>query len=173
MPPIVDELQRCVDSLGLDRCVINADVIITPQGPVVVELAGRPAGLLVAAHVVGAATDVDLLGLAIDVQQGRTIPDPPASIRRPVSLRFLGGEPGTVATIPNIVELRSTADVLHAEVWARPGDTLGTTRTAADVLARGVVITTGATPGAAAAHADELVTAHPITARAHHPLGVS
>lgn len=154
--PIRDELQRCVDALGLDRCALNADVIVTPTGPTVIELAGRPAGLLVAELLVRAAVDTDLLDVAIDLLTDDAEVRLPTHVV-PTVLRFLDVAPGRVHRVPLADGLRNLPGVTHAEVWMEPGDELQPIRCAADVFARGVVIATGADRAEATANADRAV----------------
>lgn len=161
------ELQTCVDAIGLDHCVLHADVIIGPTGPVVVEMAGRPAGLLVAEQLVGFSTGVDPFDLAVLLLVSPDqVPSWVAARRHPVpravALRFWDSPAGLVGHVPEVGLLDAQPGVAHVALWASPGDRLVEVTCGTDVLARGVVVTTGASPRAAASRAAEVVANHPI-----------
>ncbi len=143
--PIEAVLQAASTAVGLSDAMLHADVIMTAGGPVVVEMAPRPAGLLLAERLVPALCDVDWMAWGVLLMLGEA----PQAVPRPQragALRFLEARDGLVAAVPDVTRLEAMPGVVHAAVWCRVGDRLAPVRQASDVLARGVVITVGPTP---------------------------
>lgn len=76
--------------IGLDNCVLHADLIVTPSGKIcVVELSGRPSGLQLASRLVPLSTGVKFITEAIRLHvsgQGEFRP----IYRRPTILHYWG-----------------------------------------------------------------------------------
>lgn len=145
---IENQLQLCASAIGLEDCLVHADVMLTEKGAVVLEMSGRPAGLLISELLVPLATGVDFLGLGIallhsPIEAKRISKSIRAS--NSFAMTFLSSPPGEVISVPIGQILGEQEGVVHAEIWAKPGDLLHPIRTAEDVLARGVVIASGRT----------------------------
>lgn len=143
---VQEQIQLCVDAIGLEKCLLHADVIISSEGPVVIELAARPAGLGLLQHMIPTSSGLDFLGIGFSLLS----PDPSIDLSRPPKvpaqaseLRFILSGEGIVTRVPNVGALRQSPGVIHAEVWATVGDRLSPIRRASDVLARGVVVAKG------------------------------
>jgi predicted ATP-grasp superfamily ATP-dependent carboligase len=140
---VVEQIQLCVDALGLDRCLLHADVILGPDGPFVVEMAGRPAGLLLSSQLVPLCTGVDYLGLGLLLlnnigSAAEMLAD--SNPQRCGHMAFIQTRAGNVTRVPDPASLMLQPGIGFAEVWAQPGDVLGPVQTAADILARGVIL---------------------------------
>ncbi|NLF31021.1 MAG: ATP-grasp domain-containing protein [Planctomycetes bacterium] len=93
---LTDVLQRAARAVGLSRSVCMADFIVTPEGPMMLELAPRPGGDCLPDLILRAG-DVDMIGLALDVAEGRPIHLPPANRwKRHVAVRIHATQSGTI-----------------------------------------------------------------------------
>lgn len=152
------QLQICATAIGLDRCVFHADVMLTEQGPVVIEMAGRPGGLLLSETVIPVALGINYLECALRlVIDGFPIPAP--AVVKPTALQFYTTEAGLVRTVPLVSDLLNIPGVEFAQIAAQPSSFLKPLRSGADVLERGYVVTTG-NSAASAVQLAKLVTKH-------------
>jgi biotin carboxylase len=125
---------------------------------VVVEVAARiPAGQM--ADLVRLGTGVDLVDIALRQAHGEEIPDEIVEPRskRPLAIRFLTASPGILPTgrvlaIHGLDKVRSSAGVLEAGLYLKPGETVSPVEVDAD--RRGYIIATAHDPHAALELAD-------------------
>jgi biotin carboxylase len=94
-----DVLLRAARAVGLSRSVCMADFIVTPAGPMMLELAPRPGGDCLP-DLIRLAGDVDVIGLALDIAEGRTIHLPAANRwKRHAAVRIHATQCGTIHDI--------------------------------------------------------------------------
>ncbi|HZT90928.1 MAG TPA: hypothetical protein VFA05_02720 [Gaiellaceae bacterium] len=135
---------RC---LGLRDGIAFPQLLATPDGVVVVEVAARiAAGQM--ADLVLHATGIDLYDVAIAQALGRAVPDELITPRfvRPVAIRFLTASPGflpvgRVTRIDGLDDARACDGVLDVGLYFDVGAEIGPLRVDAD--RRGYVIATG------------------------------
>ena len=149
---VTAEVQRVVEATGIDACLLNADVVVaTDARPYVIEVAGRPGALSISDYLVPVSTGINFIELGIALALGQRV-SPTHMAHNAVCLRYLPAPAGIVRARPEI-----PADdpmILHASCRLTPGMELREIRDARDALARGVVITRGATVADAARHAE-------------------
>lgn len=148
-----------VRALGLRDGIAFPQLIAAERGTVqVVEVAARiAAGQM--ADLVSFGTGVNLFEIAIRQSLGQPIPDAlvTPAFTRPIAIRFLTASPGvlpvgTVTAIEGLDEVRAATGVLAADVYFRPGATIGPLQVDAD--RSGYVVATGDSPSAALELAD-------------------
>jgi biotin carboxylase len=95
-----------VAALGIERGVLHTEVKLTPDGPRLIEVNGRPGGGV--PEMLASISDVDLLRVALDVAAGTFEPPPlPLPLDR-VAYLFYGQAPigrGTVSRVEGLEEL--------------------------------------------------------------------
>lgn len=150
-------VQRCAMALGLDNCLLHADLIIPPATePVVIEMSGRPSGLSISSKMVPLATGVDFLVQGINLVLGK----PTQFLARqgnPVVLKYLPIAPGRIMRSPTSTVLRTEEGLLEFACPVKVGDVLQKITTAQDSLSRGYVLTTGSNLAAALLTADKVI----------------
>jgi len=93
---LADVLQGAARAVGLSRSICMADFIVTDDGPLMLELAPRPGGDCLP-DVIRLAGGVDVIGLALDVAEGRAIHLPPMNRwTRHVAVRIHATQSGTI-----------------------------------------------------------------------------
>jgi biotin carboxylase len=137
-----------VAALGFVTGVLHAEWIVTADGPVLVECAGRIPGdhiLTLVQHAWG----FDPYAAYLQLLRG-TRPDLPARPRQAAAVRFVTAQPGIVQQVPDpglVAAALASPGVFDAHVDAAPGLPVGPLRSSWDRL--GHVIATG--PDAAVA----------------------
>lgn len=128
---IIEAVDAAARVLGLDQCALNADVMLDSDGqPSIIEMAGRPPGLLIADVIMPQALGMNFYDMLIDfVLHGRfALPGQP---ERAVAFGFLPLAAGRVVALPGDF----SAD-LHC-LLPQLGSTLGLLRSGSDAQARG------------------------------------
>lgn len=117
----IDIVGRAALALGLDAAPVHAEVMVTPQGPMLVELAARGPGFKVFTGMLPWVTGIDGVGELIRLSLGERITFQTPH-RRGAVLRFPEVAPGNVARIAGVETARGVPGVSELEVYCREGD---------------------------------------------------
>ncbi|MFC7830967.1 ATP-grasp domain-containing protein [Streptomyces sp. NPDC057375] len=150
---------RFLDVVGLTDGNAHTEVILTPEGPRIVESHNRPGGDSIPL-LVELATGVNLAELALAVPLGLLdVPKTPGK-RRAAAIHFWVGTPGTITAAPRLPDSveRQCAEVT---LTAGPGQRVTEVLHSFDRL--GSVIVAGATSEEAKTRAKDIVESHPFT----------
>ncbi|HYR59261.1 MAG TPA: ATP-grasp domain-containing protein [Chthoniobacteraceae bacterium] len=132
---IQDEALRMVEKaaevLGIDSAPIHAEVMVTPNGPMMVELAARGPGFKVFTEMIPWVTGIDVVRELIRLSVGET-PDFAHPLRRGAVLRFPEAPPGRVRRISGVDDARNVPGVTDLEVYCREGDVVRPLTSGAD-----------------------------------------
>jgi biotin carboxylase len=149
---------RAVHTLGLRDGIAFPQLLVTDDGPLVVEVAARvPGGQMadLAWHAIG----VDIIEIALRHALGEAVPDELVQARRaqPLAIRFLTAEPGPLPTgrvrrVGGLDRVLAAPGVVQAEVFLREGETIRPVRLDGD--RRGYVIAVADTSVEALEHAE-------------------
>lgn len=152
---LVEEAAR---SLGIRTGVAKGDMVLTQDGPRVIEIASRLSGGWFSSHQIPLGTGVDFLGAAIRLSLGERVS---AEELRPhfnggVSIRFFFPEAGRVKAIRNVDQFRSIPwlPILHLSVEVGDEAAAVTDHTRRG----GVVLATGKDRREAVARAEDVVS---------------
>ena len=93
--------ERAGAALGISTGIVKGDMVLTPSGPKVIEVAARLSGGWFSTDQIPLATGVDLVGAAIRVAVGDPISgeDLTPAYQRGVAIRYFFPEPGRVTEI--------------------------------------------------------------------------
>jgi biotin carboxylase len=114
---------RAAEVLGIDNAPIHAEVMITPKGPMMVELAARGPGFKVFTEMIPWVTGIDTVRELIRLSVGEK-PDFANPLHRGAVLSFPEVPPGRVRHIAGIDEARSIPGITDLEVYCHEGDTV-------------------------------------------------
>ena len=164
---VTDLVEEAARALGIHTGVAKGDMVLTQDGPKVIEIASRLSGGWFSSHQIPLGTGVDFLGAAIRLSLGEKVPAEELCPRfaRGVSIRFFFPQAGRVTAIRNLDQFRSIPwlPILHLSVEV--GDA---TAAMTDHTQRGgVVLATGRDREEAVARAEnavstiEIETTHP------------
>jgi biotin carboxylase len=156
----VEAAAQAAAALGVTDGPTYTQILATPDGPRVVELATRLGGGH-DAELCRAALAVDLNGLALAAALGEEVPEPalrPVSRAGGACVRFLVAPPGELREVSGVDEALALEGIELARVYREPGFIFGPLRRGADRA--GAVLAVGASRDEAlerAATAAELI----------------
>ncbi|MGF1431026.1 ATP-grasp domain-containing protein [Kitasatospora sp. LaBMicrA B282] len=120
----VEELvSAMLDAVGLTDGPAHTEVILTEQGPRLVESHSRRGGDRIV-DLVHQVYGIDTDALAFLWYAGRTAPVEPGAPTCGAAIRFLTAEPGVVEAVDGLAEVLADPDVVDAAVTVGPGDTV-------------------------------------------------
>lgn len=144
-------------SMGIMNGIAKGDMVMTADGPKVIEIAARLSGGWFSSDQVPLATGVDLVGAAIQTALGEK-PDTAALLpkhHKGVAIRYFFPEPGVVKAIHHVDEYAAKPWVHRLGFFVEPGERIDTMT---DHTKRaGFVITLGSDRAEALARADEVI----------------
>lgn len=146
-------------ALGVVRGIVKGDMVLTPDGPRVIEVATRLSGGWFSSDQIPLATGVRLVELAIRLALGDpvTVADATPRSANGVAIRYFFPPSGRVRRLPDVVRLRALPGVHRLELFVTEGETLAPVTN--HTKRAGCVITVGETRAEAVARAEEVVAA--------------
>jgi biotin carboxylase len=148
----VDVARRAAEALGVENGPTYTQVVLSPDGPKVMELAARLGGGH-DAELCDAALGIDLNGLSLAAALGEPVSVPEAKPVGGACVRFLVPPSGTLSSVEGLDRALAVEGVLDARVYRRPGSILTALRRGADRA--GFVLATGSSRDDALARADQ------------------
>ena len=121
---IEEVVERASMALGITDGVTKGDVVLTPDGPKVIEIAARLSGGDFCESLVPLGTGVNYVESAIELALGET-PDLAAlraRFERAVANRYFFPEPGRLLALDGVDEVRAQPWVEKLELWYSVGD---------------------------------------------------
>jgi biotin carboxylase len=111
-------------ALGIHTGVAKGDMVMTSEGPKVIEMAARLSGGYFSTDQIPLATGVDLVGGAIKLALGETVePCELVPVRQEgVAIRYFFPDPGRVVAVENMEKALKIQDVNKLEVFVSEGD---------------------------------------------------
>lgn len=111
-----------VTAVGIENGEGHVEIILTKDGPKVVELGARLGGDFITSDLVPLSTGVDMLQATLDIACGEK-PDMKIKFRKGSAIRFIKSEPGRITGIYGTEEAEKTAGVHRIEFFRQTGDT--------------------------------------------------
>ncbi|MFG2870714.1 ATP-grasp domain-containing protein [Streptomyces sp. NPDC048338] len=155
-----DVAGAALKAVGYDHGIAHTEMILTADGPRIIEVNPRPAGDCIA-DLVRLTTGVDVYGIAADLALGLPVDLDAleASGRTPsggAAIRFLTGEPGVVRRVDGVAEAAARLDPARERLvlLTRPGDVVESVTSNLHRL--GYVVTAGEDTATAVARAESV-----------------
>lgn len=120
-----------MECLKLNPTPFHMEMMITPDGPRLVEVGLRGPGFKVFSHIIPRVSGVDVLSANIAVSLGFRPEIKPSQICAS-AIKFIPGFEGTVKSIGGLENARSIEGVDEIEIYVRPGDRTHTLKSGAD-----------------------------------------
>ena len=143
---VKDVMQAAADAMGITDGPVKGDLVLTENGPVVVEIAARLSGGYLCTDQIPWARGVDLvrqtikLALGEELERSELVPEH----RGYIGVRFFFPEPGVVESIEGFEELGAEPWILKRMMYVEPGDVVEATTS--HPTRAGFVFTTADTP---------------------------
>lgn len=118
-----------VKACGIDNAPGHAEIRLTDEGAVIMEVAARLGGGFISSHLTPTSTGVDLLRATIDVSLGR---EPDLKIQRTdgAAIAFILPKPGRIVSITGVSEAQNDPFCIEANVYKKTGDKIEPLRNA-------------------------------------------
>ena len=144
-------------AMGITTGIANADMVLTKDGPKVIEIAARLSGGWFSTDQIPLATGVDLIGAGVRIALGEQVPEEALIPRyqKGVAIRYFFPEPGRVVRIENAEQFRDRSWVHRLGFFVKPGDIVEPVTN--HTKRAGFVITMGETRDQAVERAEQVV----------------
>lgn len=132
-------------ALGISSGVAKGDMVLTPEGPKVIEVAGRLSGGYFSTTQIPITTGINFISQAIKLALGEAL-KPSALVvkkRKGTAIRYLRIPRGKIKAIRNIEKANCSAGVQLLNMLVKPGDNIGDITN--HVQRAGLVVCKGAT----------------------------
>ena len=110
--------------LGITNGIAKGDMVLTKNGPKIIEMAARLSGGWFSTDQVPLATGVDLVGIAIKIALGEYVDkeDATPKFSKGVAIRYFFPKEGKVISINNKKQFSNIPWVHKLEILVKPGD---------------------------------------------------
>ncbi|SDN19917.1 Biotin carboxylase [Actinomyces ruminicola] len=139
---------QCLAAVDMHFGPAHVEMMLTENGPVLIEFGSRMAGDFVSSHVVPGSTGIDFIGLVLRQACGEQIEVPPHS-GRAAAIRFLTAPEGVLRAFHGEEAARAVPGVDAVITLAEPGEAITPLHSSTDRL--GVVVASGPDRAAAVA----------------------
>lgn len=121
---IKDLACRAVKAVGINVGPAHVEMILTSQGPKMVELGARMGGDCITTHLIPLSTGIDMVGCTIKLACGENI-DIEQKLNKGSAIRYFGAQNGTITAIEGIEEAKSIPGVKEIAIVHQVGDKIG------------------------------------------------
>lgn len=144
---------RAAKALGIEFGPIHAEIMLTSNGPKMIELGARLGGGFITSHLVPLSTGIDMvketIKASIGVMSEEIMPELKPKFNKGSAIRFFTAPPGTIKAIYGTDEVMKIKNVKEFNLFKRIGDKINTLKSGNDRL--GYVIAQSETPQGAVA----------------------
>lgn len=111
-------------AIGITSGPSHTEIIVTPEGPKIVELGARLGGDCITTHLVPLSTGVDMVRCCIAIALGEK-PDLTPKFQKGSAIRYFSQTPGVVQSIVGIEEAEKMPGVRQVSIVHGVGETVG------------------------------------------------
>ena len=128
--PMVDQEKikdlacRAVRAVGIDNGPAHVEIMLTKEGPKMVELGARMGGDCITTHLVPLSTGIDMIKATMDICLGQA-PDIELQFSKGSAIRFFDVPCGTITAIEGVEEAKAIPGVREISFTKQVGDTAG------------------------------------------------
>lgn len=115
--------REALEAIGYTNGTFHLEIIVSPDGPRIVEIAGRPGGGRIPTDLIPMAYGMDFMGDSIRIALGEA-PISERRFERGVALYWFESQPGRIQDISNLRDAESSRGVKEIVFQAQVGDTL-------------------------------------------------
>lgn len=131
---------QAVEAVGLASGPAHVEIMVTQQGPKLIELGARMGGDYIASHLVPLSTGIDMVGATIDLLTGGE-PDMICRFAKGSAIRYFLAPPGRIAGIKGIKTARAIDGVIEVAFAKQIGEEISGVSSSGDRI--GFVIAQG------------------------------
>lgn len=115
---------RAVKAVGIENGPAHVEIMLTKEGPKMVELGARMGGDCITTHLVPLSTGIDMIKATMDICLGQA-PDITPKFQKGSAIRFFDVPCGTITAISGIEEANAIAGVKEISFTKQVGDAAG------------------------------------------------
>lgn len=123
---IKDVACRAARAVGLVNSIVHAEIIITSEGPKMVELGARMGGDGIQEQLAALSSGINIPEISIKLALGDKVEIPKPKIEKHSAIRFIQAKEGVVESVENIDISQQLDHVKYLKVYCKPGDTYKT-----------------------------------------------
>ena len=123
---VISTVEQAAAALGIHQGVAKGDMVYTPDGAKVIEIAGRLSGGFFSTTQIPLATGVNFIEKAIKLALGEFLTDDEvtAKYQRAVAIRYLDLAPGKVSRIHGTSQASGSSGIEMLKVFIEPGSNI-------------------------------------------------
>lgn len=137
---IKDLATRAVKAIGIDNSPAHVEIMLTKDGPKMVELGARMGGGCITTHLVPLSTGIDMIKGVMDMAMGNE-PEITPKFNKGSALRHIAGLEGEIVSFKGVEDARAIPGVIEVTMLKGIGDTVGYFKNGSDRI--GYVIAQG------------------------------
>lgn len=130
-------------AVGITNGPSHTEIIVTKEGPKIVEIGARLGGDCITTHLVPLSTGVDMVECCIKIALGE-VPDTDIKFSKGAAIRYLSCCTGKIESITGIDDAKALKGVQQISIIHNIGDTVSEIKSSSDRV--GFVVTQGDTP---------------------------
>lgn len=159
---IKDLATRAVQAVGIDDSPAHVEIMLTKDGPKMVELGSRMGGGCITTHLVPLSTGIDMIKCVMDIAMGIS-PDLSPKLLKGSALRHIIGLEGTIDDIAGLEDARNIPGVCEVTMLKHEGDEVHYFQNGSDRI--GYVIAQGSDTAEAIAICEKAIQMIKITTK--------
>lgn len=137
---IIDVANDAIRACGLNNCPLHMELLISKNGPVVVELAARGPGFKVFTDIIPYVTNVDTVKSQIQLALNEDMNILPKYPLKSALIKFISPIPGILVGVDGIDEAKKIPGVKDLEIYVKPGQLMGELRSGSDRIGHIIVL---------------------------------
>lgn len=114
---------KAVEAIGINNSPSHVEIIVTNEGPKLVELGARMGGDCITSHLVPLSTGVDMVKASIDLSLGQ-IPYIEKKFNKGSAIRYITSKEGILKDIIGIEDVWRMEGVQHLEIIKKKGESI-------------------------------------------------
>ncbi len=128
----IEELVRkTILAIGIENGPSHTEIMLTDEGPKVVEIGARLGGDNITTKLVPLATGVDMVGACIDLALGE-IPDLSQKVDKGAAIRYIDSKVGIISDIHGVVSIDTSDSIVEVVITKKIGDEIGLIESSSD-----------------------------------------
>ena len=118
---IKDLAARAVKAVGIENGPAHVEIMLTKNGPKMIELGARMGGDCITTHLVPLSTGIDMIKAVIQLSCGEA-PDIAPKFNKGSAIRFIDANCGEITEINGVEEAQNTEGVIEVSITKKVGD---------------------------------------------------
>ncbi|MBM4311226.1 MAG: ATP-grasp domain-containing protein [Deltaproteobacteria bacterium] len=128
---IKDLAKRAVRAVGIESGPAHVEIMLTREGPKMIELGARMGGDCITSHLVPLSTGIDMVKATIEVATGQ-LPDLAPKFNRGSAIRYCDIRQGTIVGITGVAEAKKISGIQEIVFTKKAGDRIGAIKSSTD-----------------------------------------